>query len=95
MQNAPITAPASPPTRLLLLHGLADRAEGVVRMAHALVKGGRIVDLAGLDHTIGQLCAGCLDVGPDDGRTLRPRLAALLAEMDRLTASLRQPDAPT
>ena len=66
-------------------------AEGLGRtmcIARTLVEHGRTVDLAGLDRGVGLLCAKSLDLPPDAGRAVRPTLAALLEEADRLTEAL-------
>jgi len=47
------------------------------------------VDLAGLDHTVGLLCAKALDLAAAHGRAARAGLVALLTEIDALSLSLR------
>ncbi len=72
-------------------------AEGVSRMlrlARGMVEAGRRVELEGLDQMVGRLCARCLDLPPEEGRALRPVLAALLVEIDALNASLARPKPP-
>ena len=67
-------------------------SEGLGRticIARALVENGRSVDLAGLEHGVGLLCAKALDLPAETGRTVRPHLLSVLAESDALTASLR------
>ncbi len=68
-----------------------DGAEATLRIASALASAGRVLDLAGLDVEIGKLCASLLDLPPDHGRALRPRLIGIAVEMDRLAATLVPP----
>lgn len=70
---------------------MADGVEVVLRLARGASESGRQVDLAGLDTVIGRLCAQCLDLPPDIARSMRPRLATLLAELDVLDATFRAP----
>lgn len=84
-------APATD-ARTAAVAGLADQVAGTLRLAGALARGGRRLDLAGLDQMIGRLCAQALDLPPDQGRRLRPRLAALLADLDRLATDLTPED---
>ncbi len=65
--------------------------EGTLVLANALVEGGRQVDLAGLDGEATALCAAVLTLAPDQGRTLRPALEALLRQVDGLSARLSTP----
>ena len=68
---------------------LAEQVQRTVAIARALAASGRPVDLAGLDQTVGLLCAKTLDLPPDQGRLARPILAAILAEVDHLGTTLR------
>jgi hypothetical protein len=70
--------------------------ERVLAVAQALAAA-RPIDLTGLDQQVGRICAGALDLPPDQGRALRPHLACLLARLDGLrTVLLAAPadDAP-
>ena len=72
-------------------------ADGLVRtvlIARLLVENGRTVEMAGLDHGVGLLCAKSLDLPPNCGRTARPHLITLLAEVDDLTKALRTQTEP-
>jgi len=71
----------------------ANGVAATVRVAAALAMSGRQLDLAGLDGEIGKLCAGMLDLPPDQGRAVRQRLVDLLAELDRLAAAIVPPGA--
>ena len=61
----------------------------MLTLARALVQSGRPLDLEGLAELAGRACAASLDLPPEQGRALRPRLVALLAEVDALAASCR------
>lgn len=81
--------PAS--SRFARLSAEAEALAGLLTAAEALVGGGRRLDVAGLDLRVGRLCAQCLDLEPPEGRALRPGLAALRSQLDRLFAHMRQP----
>ena len=70
----------------------ADGMLGLLAVARALAEGGRDVALAGLDEMVGRLCARALDLGPEQGRRLRPRLHALLVAAAALEAAIRATD---
>jgi hypothetical protein len=76
---APVTPP--PPQ----IEAMFDRIDGVLMLARALAEMRRPIDLAGLQDAVGRLCAACLDLAPEQGRALRPRLWALLAQVDALS----------
>ncbi len=68
---------------------MAEAACGMLRMARALVESRRAVDLAGLQDAVGRLCAATFDLPCDEGRALRPKLAAVLDEVRALEQALR------
>jgi hypothetical protein len=55
-----------------------------------LAEDGRTVDLTWLDDQVGLLCAQSLDLAPDDGRRVRPRLIALSASIEALSRALQK-----
>jgi len=59
-----------------------------IAVATAPTKSGRRVDLAGLDQSVGVLCAKTLDLMPDEGRKLRASLLDLLRALDALIAAV-------
>jgi hypothetical protein len=75
--------PDTPAARLL------DQLGGTLQVARALISTRRPCDLDGLQDLAGRLCAASVDLPPEQGRALRPRLHALLAELDALTAACR------
>ena len=68
---------------------LSETVRHTVEMAAGLAAGGRRMDLTGLDHMVGLLCAKALDLSAPDGRAARAGLVALLTEFDALSLSLR------
>jgi hypothetical protein len=65
---------------------LARAAVGTLQVARALAQSRRSIDLTGLDHEIGRLCAASLDLPAAQGRAMRPLLFSVLAELDALSA---------
>ena len=72
------------PTPLTTAHRLAGGIAGALRMARALATAGRAIDLAGLEDSVGLLCAKSLDLAPAEGREIRETLIAVLQELDTL-----------
>jgi hypothetical protein len=70
------------------VRALADELTKTIGLASALAESGRDIDLAGLDHQIGLLCAKSLDLPPDEGRRVRPRLIALSGSVEALSRAL-------
>ncbi len=68
---------------------LSEVVRHTIEMAATLAASGRRVDLHGLDHTVGLLCAKALDLPATDGRGARAALFALLAGIDGLSLTLR------
>ena len=70
----------------------AEQAAAGVRtlllLARGMAAAGRRVDLAGLEHMVGRLCARSLDLPAEEARRMRPALAALLVEIDALNAAM-------
>jgi hypothetical protein len=64
-----------------------------VCVARALVDNGRVVDVTGLERGVGLFCAKALDLPYEQGQAVRPHLAALLSEIEGLTAALRRMEA--
>lgn len=79
---------ADPAAPLRAAEAMADRLGNMLQVARALADAKRSVDISGLDGLIGRFCAQALDLEPEDGRVIRPRLAALLAELNLLERAL-------
>jgi hypothetical protein len=67
---------------------LADAVLGTLRVARALARTRRTVDLKGLDHEVGRLCAAVLDLPTAEGTAMRPLLIDVLAGLDALAAAV-------
>jgi hypothetical protein len=76
------------------VRALADELTKMVSVACALIEADRTVDLTGLDNRIGLLCAKSLDLPPDEGRKVRPRLIALLGSTEVLMRAMAKHAAP-
>ena len=70
---------------------LGDAITRTVRIARALIESGRLVDLSGLERGVGLFCAKALDLPPELGRAVRPRLLAFQADLDLLAGALHPP----
>lgn len=77
---------------------LAGELTKLVELSRRLVDAGRTVDLTGLEGQIGLLCAKSLDLPPNEGRRVRPRLIALSGSIEALLRALQKavpwPSAP-
>ncbi len=85
----PSVAPPPPAAPLAI-----ERISGFLKIAGVLIDTGRRVDLDGFEGEIGRLCAAVLDLEPAAGRALKPRLSALMAELDAIEARLAAQEAP-
>jgi hypothetical protein len=72
------------------LRDLAMRLIRTMSVARGLVRGGRTLDLAGIEDGVGLLCAQALDLPADQGRPLVGPLRDVLAEVEGLAAALRE-----
>ena len=69
---------------------LADGLSRLLRVARQIAHVGRQVDMTGLDRAIGLLCAKSLDLQPEFGRLMQPRMLALLSDIDAMVAVLER-----
>ena len=88
----PLVMPLANDARTEHVSALLEHMTQVFRVARSLASGGRQMDLNGLDEMIGVLCAQCIDLPQEIAKTFRPRLAALLAELDVLSGLLAEVD---
>ena len=77
------------------VRALADELAKLLEVTRALVEAGRAIDLTNLDQQIGLLCAKSLDLPPDEGRSIRPRLIVLSGSMEALSRALAARIAPS
>ena len=69
---------------------LSDELMNVLNVAKSLLEAGHSIDLTGLNDQVGLLCAKSLDLPPDDGRRVRPRLIVLSASIEALSRALQK-----
>jgi hypothetical protein len=62
-----------------------DTLGGTVAVARALVQGGRMIDLAGLERDCAVLCAAMMALDPPEAKRLRPALEELLFQVNQLS----------
>ncbi len=74
------------------LAGLSKDLHDTVNLAAGLAAGGRRVDVAGLDRSVGLLCAKALDLPPVEGHAACALLFSLLDRIDALGVALRATD---
>jgi hypothetical protein len=77
------------------VQAVAEELMHTLDVAGALASSGRVVDLTGLDQQIGLLCAKALDLPPDAGRGVRPRLIVLSGALEALSRLLAAQVAPS
>jgi hypothetical protein len=70
------------------VRALANELMRLISAARALVEAGGDIDLADFDNQVGLLCIRTLDLPPDQGRLLRPRLIALSGSVEGLSRAI-------
>ncbi len=69
---------------------LTDELVNVLNVAKSLLEAGHSIDLTGLNDQVGLLCAKSLDLPPDEGRRVRPRLIVLSGSIEALSRALQK-----
>jgi hypothetical protein len=72
------------------VRAFADELAKIVGVAKTLVEAGHMIDLTGLTDQVGLLCATSLDLPPEEGRRIRPRLIALSGSFEALVSALQK-----
>ena len=85
MQNAHMSSPVR---HTEAVRAAIDTLGGTVAVARALVDGGRIIDLSGLERDCAMLCAALMALDVADARRLKPALEELLYQVNRLAAHM-------
>lgn len=80
-EAAPLVVTQPMDTPADAVRAYAEQLTRLVDTARALVDSNREVDLTGLECEIGLLCAKSLDLPPEEGRRIRPRLIALFLSL--------------
>jgi hypothetical protein len=86
--TSPHALPSDTAAEIGAVRALAEELTTMVGVARTLVEANRAVDLTGLDGQVGLLCAKSLDLPPDEGRRIRPRLIALSGSIEALSRTL-------
>lgn len=68
---------------------LSKTLHDTVNIAAGFATGGRRVDIAGLDRSVGLLCAKALDLPPTEGRAACALLFSLLNRIDVLSVAMQ------
>ncbi|RAU20181.1 hypothetical protein CU669_19810 [Paramagnetospirillum kuznetsovii] len=66
-----------------------EKAVSLVGTARRLLATGTMVDLAALEGKVKGICRSVIDLGLEDGKTLRSDMEALIADLDLLAADIR------
>lgn len=61
-----------------------------VRDCERRVSKGEIMDLQGLDNSVVEICDGIAALPPEEGHSLESRMSALIADLEKLAASMRE-----
>ncbi len=69
---------------------IADQTARMIAVTQTLVASQRHVDIQGLQHHVGLLCAKALDLPPTKTGFLKLELQRLAASLDRLNATMRE-----
>jgi hypothetical protein len=72
------------------VYALADEVTNVLNVATLFVQAGCSIDLTGFNDQVGLLCAKSLDLPPDEGRRVRPRLILLSGSIGALSRALQK-----
>ncbi len=65
-----------------------EKVESLIDTAHRLLGEDTMVDLSALEGKVSALCEALREVPPEAARSLEERLAAVLANLDKLAAGL-------
>jgi hypothetical protein len=68
----------------------ADELTSVLNLAKSFLESGRTIDMTGFTDQVGLLCAKSLDLPPDEGRRIRPRLIVLSGSIEALSRALQK-----
>ncbi len=67
---------------------LVQALSGVVARARMELDAGNLVDLTAIEAGVNELCAQATTLSPSDGKTLRPRLLALMDDFGHLSRAI-------
>lgn len=92
MQSAAPTSTESPDgySPELELMALVEQTLRMIAVTEALVASHRHVDLEGLEHHVGLICAKALDLAPGQTGLMKIELRQLLHQFESLDSAMRQ-----
>jgi hypothetical protein len=67
-----------------------EKAASLVTTAHRLLATGTTVDLSALEGKVRFICEALVVLGRDDGKPFRPGMEALVDDLDRLAAAIKE-----
>ena len=67
---------------------MTDSVSLMLQAARTVIELQAALDLSGLEWDVGRLCAACLDLPPEDGRSLCARLLTLTDDLEALHAAV-------
>jgi hypothetical protein len=76
-------------THAIALKRRLEKAAAVVASAHRTLAGGDLIDLAGLDAEVEEICREITGLAPEQGDALKSSLIALADGLDSLSQDLR------
>lgn len=73
-----------------ILKNSIDAATDLMQLARSFMQSDRPIDLAGLDHEVGLICAKALDLSQDFRHAIRHALIQMLQEAELLNIILKK-----
>lgn len=61
----------------------------VIQDAEMSVRGGKMVDMAGLDRTVTTICTQAVSLPPDQAHSLQEAMALLIGDLDNLGRAIK------
>lgn len=65
-----------------------EKLKDYIRGAEDTIRGGKMVDLTGLDRDVTFICTNALYLKPEEALALQPHMADLIGDLEALTRSL-------
>jgi hypothetical protein len=65
-----------------------EKLTDFIREAEVIVRGGKMVDLSGLDRDVATICNKAVSLPPDQAREIQPLMAELIGSLEQLSGAL-------
>ena len=65
-----------------------EKLTDFIREAEDMVRGGKMVDLSGLDRDVALICNKAVALPPEQARDIQPNMAELIGSLERLSSAL-------